>query len=95
MSRGYKQDSGFVPLSARKRADKGYMDLAVMFLWHHEETFFRIEDVTHQTSLLFLLSVSILGFSSGCATLPDVSEKLDAALTARVPGSGLMGLIGV
>ncbi len=34
---------------------------------------------------LFLLSVSILGFSSGCATLPDVAEKIDAAPTAPEP----------
>ncbi len=34
---------------------------------------------------LFLLSVSILGFSCGCATLPDVAEKIDAAPTAQEP----------
>ena len=34
---------------------------------------------------LFLLSVSILGISSGCATLPNVSEKIDAAPTAQEP----------
>jgi cardiolipin synthase len=33
--------------------------------------------------LLFLLSVSILGLSSGCATLPGVSEKIDAVPTAQ------------
>ena len=32
-----------------------------------------------------LLSVSILGLSSGCATLPNVSEKIDAAPTAQEP----------
>jgi cardiolipin synthase len=34
---------------------------------------------------LFLLSVSILGISNGCATLPNVSEKIDAAATAQEP----------
>ena len=34
---------------------------------------------------LFLLSVSILGLSGGCATLPDVAEKMDAAPTAQEP----------
>jgi cardiolipin synthase len=34
---------------------------------------------------LFLLPVSILGFNSGCATLPNVSEKIDAAPTAQEP----------
>ena len=34
---------------------------------------------------LLLLSVSILGISSGCATLPNVSEKIDAAPTAQEP----------
>jgi cardiolipin synthase len=34
---------------------------------------------------LFLLSVSILGMGSGCATLPNVSEKIDAAPTAQEP----------
>ena len=34
---------------------------------------------------LFLLSVSILGLSSGCATLPNVSEKIDAAPAAQEP----------
>jgi len=34
---------------------------------------------------LFLLLVSILGFSSGCATLPNVTEKMDAAPTAQEP----------
>ena len=34
---------------------------------------------------LFLLSVSILGISNGCATLPNVSEKIDAAPTAQEP----------
>jgi cardiolipin synthase A/B len=34
---------------------------------------------------LFLLSVSILGMSSGCATLPNVTEKLDATPTAQEP----------
>ena len=34
---------------------------------------------------LFLLSVSILGFSGGCATLPNVTEKIDAAPTAQEP----------
>ena len=32
---------------------------------------------------LFLLSGSILGISSGCATLPNVSEKIDAAPAAQ------------
>jgi cardiolipin synthase A/B len=32
--------------------------------------------------LLFFLLVSILGFSNGCATLPNVSEKIDEAPTA-------------
>jgi len=35
--------------------------------------------------VLFLLSVSILGFSCGCATLPDVAEKIDTAPTAQEP----------
>lgn len=35
---------------------------------------------------LLLLSFSILGFSCGCATLPDVAEKIDAAPTAQEPG---------
>jgi cardiolipin synthase len=35
--------------------------------------------------LLFLLSVSVLGISSGCATLPNVSEKIDAAPTGQEP----------
>ena len=34
---------------------------------------------------LFLLSVSILGISSGCSTLPNVSEKIDAAPNAQEP----------
>jgi cardiolipin synthase A/B len=34
---------------------------------------------------LFLLSVSILGIASGCATLPDVSEKIEAAPAAQEP----------
>src|SRR5271157_3331050 len=34
---------------------------------------------------LFILSVSILGISGGCATLPNVSEKIDAAPTAQEP----------
>jgi cardiolipin synthase len=34
---------------------------------------------------LFLLSISILSISSGCAALPNVSEKIDAAPTAREP----------
>lgn len=32
---------------------------------------------------LFILSVSILGTGNGCATLPDVSEKIDEAPTAQ------------
>jgi len=35
--------------------------------------------------LLFILSVSILGISGGCATLPNVSEKIDAAPNAQEP----------
>jgi cardiolipin synthase A/B len=34
---------------------------------------------------LFLLSVSILGIGGGCATLPNVSEKIDAAATVQDP----------
>ena len=34
---------------------------------------------------MLLLSVSILGTSSGCAALPNVSEKIDAAPNAREP----------
>ena len=34
---------------------------------------------------LVLLSAFILGFTSGCATLPNVSEKIDSAPTAREP----------
>ncbi|MGA2332795.1 MAG: cardiolipin synthase [Syntrophales bacterium] len=34
---------------------------------------------------LLLLSVSILGISSGCATLPNVTEKIDVATTAQEP----------
>jgi len=34
---------------------------------------------------LFLLSVSILGISSGCATLPNVSKKIDAAPATQEP----------
>jgi cardiolipin synthase len=34
---------------------------------------------------LLLLSVSILGLSCGCATLPDVSEKMDAVPSAPEP----------
>ena len=34
---------------------------------------------------LLLLSVSILGLSCGCATLPDVAEKSNAAPTAQEP----------
>jgi cardiolipin synthase len=34
---------------------------------------------------LLLLSVSILGFGSGCAILPNVSEKIDEAPNAREP----------
>ncbi len=34
---------------------------------------------------MFLLSASILGISSGCATLPNVSKKIDAARSAREP----------
>jgi cardiolipin synthase len=37
----------------------------------------------HLFSLFFL--VSILGISSGCATLPNVSEKIDAAPAAQEP----------
>ncbi len=33
----------------------------------------------------FLLSASILGFSCGCATLPDVAEKMDAAPNGQEP----------
>ena len=33
----------------------------------------------------FLLSASILGFSCGCATLPDVAEKMDAAPSGQEP----------
>jgi cardiolipin synthase len=33
----------------------------------------------------FLLSASILGFSSGCATLPDVAVKMEAAPSAQAP----------
>jgi cardiolipin synthase len=35
--------------------------------------------------LLFFLLVSILGFSNGCSTLPNVSEKIDEAPTAPEP----------
>jgi cardiolipin synthase len=35
--------------------------------------------------LLLLLSVSILGIGSGCATLPNVSEKIDEAPNAQEP----------
>jgi cardiolipin synthase len=35
---------------------------------------------------LFFLFVSILGLSTGCATLPNVSEIIDEAPTAREPG---------
>jgi cardiolipin synthase len=35
--------------------------------------------------LLLFLSVFILGISSGCATLPNVAEKIDAAPTAQEP----------
>jgi cardiolipin synthase len=38
-----------------------------------------------KTLFLILLSVSILGFTCGCATLPDVAEKMDAAPTAQEP----------
>jgi cardiolipin synthase len=42
--------------------------------------------MSHLTSLIWvLLSVSILGFNCGCATLPDVAEKLDAAPNDREP----------
>ncbi len=34
---------------------------------------------------LFLLSVSLLGICGGCATLPNVSEKIDAAPNAQEP----------
>jgi cardiolipin synthase len=34
---------------------------------------------------LILLSVSVLSISSGCATLPNVSEKIDATPTAQEP----------
>jgi predicted permease len=34
---------------------------------------------------LLLLSASILGFSSGCATLPDVAVKMEAAPSAQAP----------
>src|SRR3990170_6895106 len=34
---------------------------------------------------LFFLSVSILSLSGGCATLPDVSERIDEARTAQEP----------
>jgi cardiolipin synthase A/B len=34
---------------------------------------------------LFFLSVSILGISSGCATLPNVSKKIDAAPATQEP----------
>jgi cardiolipin synthase A/B len=44
---------------------------------------------------LFFLSVSILGLSGGCATLPNVSEMIDEAPTAQEPrqivsGKGLL-----
>ena len=35
--------------------------------------------------LLLFLSVFILGISSGCATLPNAAEKIDAAPTAQEP----------
>src|SRR5512135_529180 len=35
--------------------------------------------------ILFLLSASVLGLSSGCATLPNVTEKIDAAPAAQEP----------
>ncbi|MEI7636873.1 MAG: hypothetical protein WCJ37_06165, partial [Syntrophus sp. (in: bacteria)] len=34
---------------------------------------------------LFLLSISILVISSGCATLPNVTKKIDAAPTTQEP----------
>src|SRR5450759_4659249 len=34
---------------------------------------------------LFVLFVSILSYSNGCATLPNVSEKIDEAPTAQKP----------
>ena len=34
---------------------------------------------------LLFLSVTILGLSCGCATLPDVAEKMDVAPTAQEP----------
>src|SRR5665647_996975 len=34
---------------------------------------------------LFVLLVSILSYSNGCATLPNVSEKIDEAPTAQKP----------
>jgi cardiolipin synthase len=34
---------------------------------------------------LFVLFVSILSNSSGCATLPNVSEKIDEAPTSQKP----------
>jgi len=34
---------------------------------------------------LFLLSASILGFNCGCATLPNVAEKMDTAPSAQEP----------
>ena len=44
-----------------------------------------------KTLFLFLLSVSILGISSGCATLPNVSEKIDAAPNAQEPQPNRFG----
>ncbi len=38
-----------------------------------------------QPPFLLLLSVSILGIGSGCATLPKVSEKIDAAPAVQEP----------
>jgi cardiolipin synthase len=38
-----------------------------------------------KTFFLFFLLVFVLGISSGCATLPNVSEKIDAAPTAQEP----------
>jgi cardiolipin synthase A/B len=44
---------------------------------------------THMTIVkpffLFVLFVSILSYSNGCATLPNVSEKIDEAPTAQKP----------
>ncbi|MGZ3636002.1 MAG: phospholipase D-like domain-containing protein, partial [Syntrophales bacterium] len=34
---------------------------------------------------LFLVSISIMGIGGGCATLPNVSDKIDASATAQEP----------